>query len=316
MKYLMIVLIMLAAQISAPAVYAESVYSSVRKGNQLYSEGKFTESLEQYTQAKQSDAVNPKIDFNMGSASYQDQKYEQAEKFFGSIPQENQELAGASKYNYGNALFMQGRLKEAASAFEAAVRMNPDDKDAKYNLEYTRKRMEEMSKESEQTKNKARQKKEEQQKNKSQSSGRDDEKGESGQKTEEQSPDPQNSASHRSQPEEGNETGQSGDSEKNPEDGQDEGQSQDSANSEENGQNEERNQKESAQKTGGDAGDQSGGKEGSEQSAGSKNSDPGKINKEDAENYLDSFADGSDHLLSSDRESKSKSIGYYIEKDW
>ncbi|MCA9396100.1 MAG: tetratricopeptide repeat protein [Candidatus Omnitrophica bacterium] len=316
MKYVIIVFIILAAQISAPAVHAESAYSSVRKGNQLYSEGKFTESFEQYSQAKQSDAEDPKIDFNMGSASYQDQKYEQAERFFGSIPPGSKELATASKYNYGNALFMQGRLKEAESAFEAVVRMNPDDKDAKYNLEYTRKRMEEMSKESEQTKNKARQKKEEQQRNQKQSSGQDEEKRESGQKTQEQSHDSQNSASDRSQSEEKNETGPSGDSGKNADDEQKDTQPQDSEKSDENGQDGEKNPNNGTQNSDEDAGDESRGEEGSKQSTGSKNYDPGKINKEDAENYLDSFAEGSDHLLSSDRDSKSKSIGYYIEKDW
>ncbi|MCI0597411.1 MAG: tetratricopeptide repeat protein, partial [candidate division Zixibacteria bacterium] len=56
-------------------------------------------------------------------------------------------------YNIGNGLFGAGKFAEAAGAFKKALEINPNDRDAKYNLELALKMLEEEKKNQKNQKN-------------------------------------------------------------------------------------------------------------------------------------------------------------------
>jgi Ca-activated chloride channel family protein len=65
--------------------------------------------------------------------------YEEADRaFFGATLSTDESLRGEALYNLGNSAFRQGRLEEAVELFKAALEIDPDDEDAKFNLEFVR----------------------------------------------------------------------------------------------------------------------------------------------------------------------------------
>ena len=73
------------------------------------------------------------------------QKYEDAlEKYYGALGVDEPENQAATYYNMGNALYRAGKYPEAIQTYQKCLDINPDDEDAKYNLEFVRKKMKEM----------------------------------------------------------------------------------------------------------------------------------------------------------------------------
>jgi Ca-activated chloride channel family protein len=82
---------------------------------------------------------DPALTFNIGSAHYQMKNYEEAEKSFATVAMSgNTTLREQALYNLGNCAYRQGKLQEAVELYKAALEVDPDDEDAKFNLEFVR----------------------------------------------------------------------------------------------------------------------------------------------------------------------------------
>ncbi len=144
------------------------ITKKVIQGNKLFDEGNFDEALTKYNDAQIDSPSSPEIFFNMGTVYYKQKKYKEAIDAFGkSMEKGDIELEAKALYNIGNSLFQQGQLKDALDYYKQSLERNPDDKDTKYNIEYTEKKIKEMLSKSEQTrqqalKDQAQRKKEEQ----------------------------------------------------------------------------------------------------------------------------------------------------------
>ncbi len=138
---------------------AESIRGKINKGNKLFKEGKYEQALAAYQDALLDDPLNEVALFDLGDAYYKIKKYKEAidayQKVVGS---QNLELSAKAFYNIGNAYFQQNKLKESIEAYKKALELNPNDRDAKYNLELARARLKEMAKK-QQTQNKQQQNK-------------------------------------------------------------------------------------------------------------------------------------------------------------
>ena len=139
--------------------WADSFSSLNKKGNKAYQEaaelsekGEKNEALEAYERALKfyRDAEiekpdSPELSYNIGNVNYQREKYEDAlEKYYRALSVDEPERQAATYYNMGNALYRAGKYPEAIQTYQKCLDINPDDEDAKYNLEFVRKKMKEM----------------------------------------------------------------------------------------------------------------------------------------------------------------------------
>ncbi len=178
-------------------------YSAARKnreGNEFYKKGQYAEALKSYSEAMTEAPEKPELYFNIGDALYKQSQFPEAVKLYerSAAPGKGQ-LQSEAFYNVGNAKYRIGKkasntdsLKEAIAFYEKSLELNPDDMDAKYNLEFVRrelKKLEQQKKEKEQKKEqekKDQQKKEEEQKEEEKKKEQEQEKKEKKEKEEQE----------------------------------------------------------------------------------------------------------------------------------
>jgi Ca-activated chloride channel homolog len=132
----------LGATVLAVALYGCSAAArESRRGEQLYHAGHYRESYEAFKQALDASG-DPALHYEVGNALYRLRRYEEAAKSFREatgIPR----LRQASYYNLGNAYVRAAEdapesaalLRQAIAAYEEALRLDPGDSAAKWNLE-------------------------------------------------------------------------------------------------------------------------------------------------------------------------------------
>jgi len=124
------------AAMTAPVLYAQKGRAEVGEGNRLYAEGRFDEAYEKYLEALRDNPDSPVIRFNEGNALYQTQEFQRAlDAYRAAIESGDQELVSKAWYNLGNALYRQQQLEGALEAYKQSLRLDPNDEDAKHNLE-------------------------------------------------------------------------------------------------------------------------------------------------------------------------------------
>ncbi len=123
------------------------------KGNRAYRRDDYEKAVERYRRAIENNDGTPRVHFNLGTALLQLEEREEAllELSDGLVAQQP-ELRVRSFFNLGNALAeaVGGEgppiedLREAAEAYKRALLLDPNRFDAKWNLELTLTRIEEM----------------------------------------------------------------------------------------------------------------------------------------------------------------------------
>jgi Ca-activated chloride channel family protein len=127
-----------------------------------YEAGDFHSALDEFRQLSQEKTNDLRLSYNAGAAAYRAKQFDDAEKFFGqATAAPDLALQQKAYYNLGNTLFQAGaRVPEpdkkqeswesSAKSFENALKLNPQDKDAKNNLEVVKKKLEELKKQQQQ----------------------------------------------------------------------------------------------------------------------------------------------------------------------
>ena len=135
-------------------VVAQRGRGPVRDGNRLFNEGRFEEARERYLDALRESPTSPLIRFNEGNALYESAEFRQAlDAYQQAITTEDPSLQAKAWYNLGNALYRQQMLQESVEAYRQALRSDPTDPDAKHNLEWVLKQMEQQQNQSDQNQN-------------------------------------------------------------------------------------------------------------------------------------------------------------------
>jgi tetratricopeptide (TPR) repeat protein len=110
----------------------------LRRGNSAYEAGSFSESERYYRDALAKQPNSYTGVYNLGDALYRQQRWQEAESQFqtaASLAASPGTRAQAS-YNLGNARLKQGNAEGAIAAYRDALRLDPSNADARYNLSY------------------------------------------------------------------------------------------------------------------------------------------------------------------------------------
>ena len=117
---------------------AQSENKIIRQGNRAYNSGKFQEAELNYRRALENNYNSWKGNFNLGNSVYRQDGFEEAAGAFQRAIANQTDKKELSKafYNFGNSLLMNQQLPESIAAYKNALRLNPDDHDARHNLVY------------------------------------------------------------------------------------------------------------------------------------------------------------------------------------
>jgi tetratricopeptide (TPR) repeat protein len=122
--------------------HGQTVRSHVSKGNEAYAKEQYPDAEAEYKKALEKNANSRHAQFNLGDAYYKQKRYDEALKSFASSEAQPAKKADKSLafYNVGNTLFKANKATESIEAYKQALRLDPTNDDARYNLEFVRKR--------------------------------------------------------------------------------------------------------------------------------------------------------------------------------
>jgi len=122
----------------APLSLLAQVEDHIRSGNHLYNDGEFDKAENAYNKALSQDAESYEGAFNLGDSYFRQEKYEEAAAQFESIAEDAKDANTKSwaYHNQGNSLLQNQKLDESIEAYKNALRSNPNNSAARYNMAY------------------------------------------------------------------------------------------------------------------------------------------------------------------------------------
>jgi len=128
---------LLAPAAAGPVTLPDGLHSEIARGNRHYDTGEHDRALSAYERAAARDSASSIPLFNSGAALYRLGRFEQgAKEFLKSASASADSVSAMSYYNLGNTAFKMGDYGAAAEAYKRSLLLAPGDADAKYNLEY------------------------------------------------------------------------------------------------------------------------------------------------------------------------------------
>ena len=110
---------------------------AIQKGNGYYKQQQFEKAAVEYNRVMAANPANTTAKFNLANSLQKQGKQEEALKEFSALIEKTTEkdLKSKSYYNKGVVLTGQKKLEESIEAYKNALRQNPDDKEARENLQ-------------------------------------------------------------------------------------------------------------------------------------------------------------------------------------
>jgi len=132
------------------ASQAQQETRHIRQGNRYYDDAEYKKAEIEYIKSTESNKTAPKGIYNLGDALYMQNNYTQASAAFDTLRtfKLDDETRAKTYYNLGNSLLKVGIdstqlagqvLPQSIEAYKNSLRLNPGDADAKYNLAYAQK---------------------------------------------------------------------------------------------------------------------------------------------------------------------------------
>ncbi len=136
-----VVSLILFCSISFYNTFAQSAKSLLRQGNNKYKDKKYQDSEILYRKALEKNPKEERAKYNLGNALYRQNKFSEARQKYMELLNSLKDSKDKSSvlFNIGNALLKEKNYKESIDFYKRALKLNPKDFDAKYNLEYARK---------------------------------------------------------------------------------------------------------------------------------------------------------------------------------
>lgn len=133
-------MVLVAFLSSALTVSAQSDEKAIRKGNRNYKSGNYEQAILNYRKALEIRPNNAKAQFNLADVYYAKQSYDTAYAEFQKVVEMSPDakLKSDAVYNMGNCLLAQDKYYDAFNIYKVSLKMNPENENALYNLEYCR----------------------------------------------------------------------------------------------------------------------------------------------------------------------------------
>jgi Ca-activated chloride channel homolog len=133
MKWLFIIVIVI---LSLPG-FTQNATQSIIKGNQFYQQSQFDLAETQYRKALEYEPENEKAKYNLANALQRQTKYDEAAKLLEELASSSKEnsIKSAAYYNQGVAYTKMKNLDASIESYKKALRLNPNDQEARENLE-------------------------------------------------------------------------------------------------------------------------------------------------------------------------------------
>ncbi len=123
-------------------------WGHTRRGIKNFRQGDYEEAEKCFQKAKKSAPDDPVTSYNLGTALYKREQYGESAKEFGAAlaadtARSDTALIADALYNIGNCAYRADSLQQAARFYKSSLLLNPDDEDAKFNLELTLRHLQE-----------------------------------------------------------------------------------------------------------------------------------------------------------------------------
>ncbi len=118
--------------------FAQNERKEIRNGNNKYENGKYSDAETFYRKALEKNSSSYPGNYNLGSSLYRQKKFDEAIQQYQQSVDKTADGAEKSQtyHNMGNSYFEAQKYDESIKAYKEALKLNPNDKDTRYNLAY------------------------------------------------------------------------------------------------------------------------------------------------------------------------------------
>lgn len=129
----------------ALSLQAQEERGLTRAGNKSFDKGNYADAEANYKKALEKKNNFPEAIFNLGDAIYKQNRNEDAAKQFllASKTLTDPKQKAQAFHNLGNAYLQDKKYEEAVNAYKQGLKLNPNDRDSKYNLAYANAKLKE-----------------------------------------------------------------------------------------------------------------------------------------------------------------------------
>jgi len=174
-------------------VGAQSWKDSLRLGKKYYQEGNYKQAYQSLLEAQKLAPSEIDLSQDIGNAAYRSQDYEMAEKAFRAAASNGEDEISQAKHwhNVGNSQMQKKNYKAAVDSYKNALRKNPADDKARYNLAEAQRRVKQQEQD-QKDQNQNQKDSQDQSENDDQNNSQNDDQSNQDQNQNNQSQDPQN----------------------------------------------------------------------------------------------------------------------------
>src|SRR3990170_3760084 len=121
-----------------PIILGQNVRSLNNSGVDSYKKQQFVDAEVNFKKGLEKSQESYELNYNLGDAYYKQQRYDEAINSFQNSLTHTEDgiLKSKAFHNIGNSLLKSQKIKESVEAYKNSLKLNPNDKDTKYNLSY------------------------------------------------------------------------------------------------------------------------------------------------------------------------------------
>ncbi|MDD8017375.1 MAG: tetratricopeptide repeat protein [Bacteroidota bacterium] len=168
MKALVNISLVFCLLLISDSLRAQTIRSLVSNGNHLYEKNQYSDAEAEYRKSLEKDKDLMEGSYNLGNAVYKQHRFDEAVQNYNQALSKTNDKTTQSQlyYNMGNSYLDAKQYQESINAYKNSLKLNPQDDDAKYNLSYAYKMLnqQQQQKKQQQKQNKDKKQDEKQQK--------------------------------------------------------------------------------------------------------------------------------------------------------